>query len=369
MLGVGLVTVSAGLAALAAPAVAGAPAGPVPGDVAHPIGQVHLEDYEWFNILQVVDASNRVVRTIKIAGNPLIPKPPLCHTAGRARVTLDYTLTWELNWFTRLCSGRGMGTHDIPINRFTGARSMNAADLGKPPFHGGPLSHGCLRMAAVDARYVYDHLSYGVPVYFVETSYRPYGPRPPSAPALVHAAAGNHAVRVTWTQAAMHGALVSAYQVTLSPGGRRATVSGSVTAVTFTGLSAGVRYAPHVRAMSARGASPWRAGTAAAPYAPPGAPVGLRGEVGSNGVVYLVWSPAAANGSPVRYEVRVAGLPPVTVTRGPRPTAVTGLPTSAPLHLELLAVNAAGAGPPAALDLPARPSGQPRPPRVPLAQP
>ena len=38
------------------------------------------------NLLQVVDASNRIVRTIKVAGNPTISKPDVCYATGRIRV-------------------------------------------------------------------------------------------------------------------------------------------------------------------------------------------------------------------------------------------------------------------------------------------
>lgn len=54
--------------------------------VAHPIGRVHLEEFEWVNLLQVVDASNRIVRTINVAGNPTISKPDVCYATGRIRV-------------------------------------------------------------------------------------------------------------------------------------------------------------------------------------------------------------------------------------------------------------------------------------------
>src|SRR5262249_2502415 len=158
--------------------------------------------------------------------------------------------------FTRMCAGRGVGTHDVPINRYSGRRSMNAADLGKPPFHGGPLSHGCLRMAAADARFIYDGYSSGVPVYFVETPYRAYGARAPSAPAAVRGWPRDRSALVTWTPAATHGAGVTSYVVTLSPGARRVVVSPTTTSVTFAGLTNGVAYTARVTAASARGPSP-----------------------------------------------------------------------------------------------------------------
>jgi hypothetical protein len=159
---------AAGVTATAAPGRPSTTPG-TPGTVARPVGRVHLEVFEWFNVLQVVDTSEHIVRTIRISGNPEVPKPDECTTQGRIRLNWDYTYQWQLNYFTRLCAGRGIGTHAIPVDGRTGAESMDATDLGRPPGHGAPLSHGCLRMSTADAEYVYDNFADGVPVYFVRT--------------------------------------------------------------------------------------------------------------------------------------------------------------------------------------------------------
>ena len=337
----GLLTVGAGLAA--APS-AQAALGPVPGTVAHPISRVHLENFEWFNILQVVDASNRIIRTIKIAGNPLIPKPDVCYTGGRMRVNWDYTLTWQLNYFTRLCADRGMGTHDIPINRFSGRRSMSAADLGKAPFHGGPLSHGCLRMAAVDAKYVYDNLSNHVPIYFVKTPWRASGPLPPSAVPLLRATAGDHQVAVSWGAPTLRGSALTGYVVTLSPGGTRLTLPASQRSAVFTGLLNGTRYTASVVPTSAAGAGPPGTTPPVVPYGLPGVVPDVKAVHGPTGVAFVAWSAAPANGAAVTsYLVSVDGLPALRLQLGPDQTIVRGLPPG-PLHVQVVAVNAAGPG-------------------------
>ncbi len=348
----GLLTAGASVAAVVPAVPAGASTlGPVPGTVAHPISRLHLENFEWFNILQVVDAQNRVTRTIKIAGNPLIPKPSVCYTGGRMRVNWDYSLTWQLNYFTRLCADRGMGAHDIPINRYSGRRSMSAADLGKAPFHGGPLSHGCLRMAAADAKYIYDYLSNAVPIYFVKTPWRVAGPRPPSAAAPVRAVPGDHRLAVSWTAPALHGAAVTGFVVTLLPGGARATVSSSGRSATFTGLTNGVRYSASVVATSAAGSSVPALSPAAVPYGLPGAALSVRAVRGAAGRVYVSWGAAGANGATVSsYLVSVNGLPAVRVMPSPTQTAVGSVPSGTPLHVEVAAVNAAGVGPPGVFD-------------------
>jgi hypothetical protein len=340
-----LAVVASGAVVLGA-APAAAAAGPVPGQVAHPIGRVHLEDYEWFNIL---DASNRVTRIIKIAGNPLIAKPPVCYTAGRIRTNWDYTLTWRLDYFTRMCASRGVGTHDIPVNRYSGRRSMNAADLGRPPFHGGPLSHGCLRMARADAIYVYDNLSNGVPVYFVETPYRPDTLHPttgpPSPSSTVRGWARDGALLVTWSAAVPHGAAVTSYVVTLAPGGRRVVVAAGVRSVLVTGLTNGVGYSARVVATSARGSSPPSlASVAVVPYGRPGPPGGFLAQGGRNGSVVMRWTAAAPNGRPVSYRLTVPGGPTLAFA-GAGLAIARGLPRGVPLQLSLVAVNAAGAGP------------------------
>ncbi len=343
----GLLTAGVGAVSVVAAPAAQASAGPVPGMVAHPIDRVHLEVYEWFNILQVVDGSNRIVRTIKIAGNPTIPKPDLCYTAGGIRVNWDVTLTWQLNWFTRMCSGRGMGTHDIPINRYTGRRSMNAADLGKPPFRGGPLSHGCLRMAAIDAEYIYEHYSNGVPVYFVKTPWRPAGPLPPVAPATVLGHPGQGSLSVAWSAAPTRGAAVTAYVVTLWPGALTLTLPATARSAAFTGLVNGTAYYARVAAVSALGSSAPSAWSAAiVPFGPPGGVARLVAVRGPGDFAYVSWQAAPGNGAAVTsYRVSVDGQPPVALAPPIGPFVLRGVPAGQPLHLEVVAVNAAGPGP------------------------
>ena len=71
----------------------------------------------------------------------------------------DYTLTVAAQLLHPAVRGARAGharDPGQPLHRR--ALDMSVADLGKPPFRGGPLSHGCLRMAAVDAEYIYDNL-------------------------------------------------------------------------------------------------------------------------------------------------------------------------------------------------------------------
>lgn len=119
----------------------------------------------WSNHIKVYKNGD-LVRDVPVAGNPYLSPhlPSTCHLAQKLRVNWDKTKVWRLDYFTRLCAGRGVGAHAIPINRYTGGQSMNAADLGKTPGAGSPLSHGCARMRASDAKWIYDHVPLGTTV-------------------------------------------------------------------------------------------------------------------------------------------------------------------------------------------------------------
>ncbi len=119
----------------------------------------------WTNHIKIFK-NGVLVRDAKVAGNPyLSPQlPRTCYVAQKLRVNWDKTLVWRLDYFTRLCAGRGVGTHAIPINRDSGRMSMNPADLGKTPGAGSPISHGCARMLEKDAKWIYDHVPLGTKV-------------------------------------------------------------------------------------------------------------------------------------------------------------------------------------------------------------
>ncbi len=116
----------------------------------------------WSNHIKIY-RNGALVRDVPVAGNPyLSPRlPKTCKIAQKLRVNYDKTEMWRLDYFTRLCAGRGVGTHAIPVHRISGRLSMNAADLGKTPGAGSPLSHGCARMRASDAKWIYDHVPLG----------------------------------------------------------------------------------------------------------------------------------------------------------------------------------------------------------------
>jgi hypothetical protein len=137
-----------------------------PVRVRHRVGRFHVEVHQMKNQVLVVNRRNRGVRQIPVAGNPWYPKPAFSRVADRHRVSYDYAYEWRLPWFTRLVVGRGIGSHAIPRHRRHGYPSMRVADLGKAPGAGAPLSRGCLRMAAANARWFFRHVPAGTPVYW-----------------------------------------------------------------------------------------------------------------------------------------------------------------------------------------------------------
>jgi hypothetical protein len=119
----------------------------------------------WTNHIKIYK-NGELVRDVPVAGNPyLSPQlPSTCHIAQKLRVNWDKTLVWRLDYFTRLCAGRGVGAHAIPINRYTGAPSMTPSGLGHTPGVGSPVSHGCARMLLRDAKWIYNNVPLGTTV-------------------------------------------------------------------------------------------------------------------------------------------------------------------------------------------------------------
>lgn len=86
---------------------------------------------------------------------------------------------------------------------------------------------------------------------------------PPMAPGYVNAVAGKASARIVWDAPDTdNSAPVTGYTVTVSPGGKVVTASGSARALTVTGLSDNVKYTFAVRARNAVGTSAARSSTA-----------------------------------------------------------------------------------------------------------
>ena len=78
----------------------------------------------------------------------------------------------------------------------------------------------------------------------------------PDAPTGASVSSGNAQATVTWTAPNANGSPISGYRITASPGGRTASVPGSTTTGTVTGLTNGTSYTFTVVATNALGDSP-----------------------------------------------------------------------------------------------------------------
>jgi hypothetical protein len=175
----------------------------------------------------------------------------------------------------------------------------------------------------------------------------------PDPPAAVTAQARpDGTVLVRWPAANGQGNTIARYAVTATSAGANAPAGESTKAelvVPAGELEYGTQYAFTVVTIDAKGA-----GSAASPvsntvvpYAPPGAPGGLRASTVADrpGTVAVRWDPAADNGRPVTtYRVDVGGkVSEVTDTQ----VTVGGLGDGRNVAVKVTAVNEAGPGAPA----------------------
>ncbi len=135
--------------------------------VTQPISRYHVEVHEQANQVLVVNQRNNVVRRIPVGGNPAIGKPRLSYVGDRTPMSYDYAWTKRLPWFVRLVHGRGIGTHTIPRYISTGKPTIPVSALGRRPGGPAPVSAGCLRMHDINAKWFYDRVPAGTPVYWI----------------------------------------------------------------------------------------------------------------------------------------------------------------------------------------------------------
>lgn len=135
--------------------------------ITQPIHRFHIEVHEQANQVLVVNQRNKVVRRIPVGGNPAIAKPRLSYVGDRTPMSYDYAWTKRLPWFVRLVHGRGIGTHTIPRYISTGKPTIPVSALGRRPGGPAPVSAGCLRMHDLNAKWFYDRVPAGTPVYWI----------------------------------------------------------------------------------------------------------------------------------------------------------------------------------------------------------
>jgi hypothetical protein len=194
-------------------------------------------------------------------------------------------------------------------------------------------------------------------------SWRFAAPATPQAPERVAAFAGDRFAYVSWLEPFVDGgAEVTSFTVTASSG-QRVTVSAAdfrrLGYVKVAGLTNGSSVKFTVTAQNATGAGLASLPSAsvtptAATVSKPGAPTGLSVRPGNGTVAVLYTPPAAAGGSPITaYEVRIAssGITRtvtgrlVLLRKSNVPVVIGGLTNGQSYVVEVVAVNAAGAGP------------------------
>lgn len=128
--------------------------------------EFRLEVKQSASQLLVIGANNRLIKQIPMTGNPAVYKPSMCRVAEKRTLNYSDGYTWKLPYFTRLCAGRGIGTHAIPVNARTGAWIMPTSKLGIPAAKSAYKSHGCLRMSSANSQWIFKNVPIGTPVYW-----------------------------------------------------------------------------------------------------------------------------------------------------------------------------------------------------------
>jgi hypothetical protein len=165
----------------------------------------------------------------------------------------------------------------------------------------------------------------------------------PSAPRAISAVGGDGQAVVSWSPASANGSPITRYRVTASPGGATASVNGTTTSMTISGLTNGTSYSFIVTATNAAGisaASPPSAAVTAGTV--PGMPTAVSASSG-DARAKVSWSaPASSGGSAVTSYTVTAAPGGRTATTAGLTTTVTGLTNGIPHTFTVTAANAAG---------------------------
>ena len=165
--------------------------------------------------------------------------------------------------------------------------------------------------------------------------------RVPAFPAKPAATADPTSAQVSW--AAVEGA--TSYAVTLQPGGRTSTVTG--TGTSFTGLSPGATYTASVAATNTVGTGlPSQPTTVSTPAVVPAAPKGVLA-TGHSTSAAVTWTAPDDGGSPLTGYTVTASPGGATATAGATTTSATlsGLTSGVSYAFTVTATNAVGPGP------------------------
>jgi hypothetical protein len=167
-------------------------------------------------------------------------------------------------------------------------------------------------------------------------------PKPAGPPTNIIATGGDKKATVSFAPPTdVGGALITAYEMTATPGGHKKV--GAASPITMTGLTNGTAYTFSVRAINAAGYGASGNSNKVTPAGLPGAPTGVTATAG-NGLATVSFKASDSNGSPIdHYTVTAPGV--TSVTGKASPIKVTGLTNGKFYWFTVKATNGAGTGP------------------------
>lgn len=131
-----------------------------------PTGERHIVINQWREIVQL-KAGDEVIDTMPMIDNHYVLAKGTYRVCEFIRSNMDYSHTWKLPNFVRLCKEDGTrtykGFHAIPIRVSTGVVMHDDSFLGT----GKKQSSGCIRLSLADSQILWDFAKSGMKILVV----------------------------------------------------------------------------------------------------------------------------------------------------------------------------------------------------------